>query len=44
MIAVVPIPAFLIAMTLPPTETDRRLKAQADAARPEAEPVGAANG
>ena len=30
-IAVIPLPALLIALTLPPTETDRRLQAQAQA-------------
>jgi FSR family fosmidomycin resistance protein-like MFS transporter len=28
-IALIPIPALLIALTLPPTETDRRLRAEA---------------
>ena len=30
-IALVPLPALLIALTLPPTETDRRLRAEARA-------------
>ena len=31
-IALIPLPALLIALTLPPTETDRRLQAEARAA------------
>jgi FSR family fosmidomycin resistance protein-like MFS transporter len=51
-IALIPLPALLIALTLPPTETDRRLQAEAGAARAGVEPeevaapsgAGAANG
>jgi MFS transporter, FSR family, fosmidomycin resistance protein len=34
-IAFIPLPALLLALTLPPTETDRRLRAEARAVRPQ---------